>query len=217
MNRRDLLMTVASLTGYAVCGGEAWLAQARPQIRSPEAQSLIIRFDKKQQQLLDEIAETIIPNTDTPGAKAAKVGAFMEVMVRDCYTLAQQEAFMAGLRQFDVDCQAQAGRPFIKLTVRQRHDYLVSLERAAKQFNQAQQEREQQRRAQMESENKDNSFAMQKELEALPRHFYTMVKQLTLLGFFTSETGMTKTLRYVPVPGRYDGDVPYRRGQKAWA
>ena len=45
----------------------------------------------------------------------------------------------------------------------------------------------------------------------------TMMKQLTLWGFFSSETGMTQTLRHIPVPGRFDGNAPYTKGEKAWA
>lgn len=211
MNRRELLMAVAALSGYAVMGGDAFLqpAQAATLRAKPWSAQHI--------HLLDEIAETIIPATDTPGAKAARVGKFMEVMVRDCYTPAQQVAFMQGLTSFSAQCVAAMGRDFVRLSPQQRHAYLLRLEKDAKEFNRAQQEQDQLRKAQMESENKDNSFQMQKSFESLPLHFYTMVKQLTLLGFFTSETGMTKTLRYVSIPGRYDGDVPYKKGERAWA
>jgi len=44
-----------------------------------------------------------------------------------------------------------------------------------------------------------------------------MLKQLTLTGFFTSEVGMKQALRYVKIPGRYDGNYPYKKGEKAWA
>jgi hypothetical protein len=44
-----------------------------------------------------------------------------------------------------------------------------------------------------------------------------MIKQLTILGYFTSETGATKALRYEAVPGKYDGAYPYKKGDKAWA
>jgi hypothetical protein len=43
------------------------------------------------------------------------------------------------------------------------------------------------------------------------------MKQLTLLGFFTSEPGATKALRHIAVPGKYDGALPYKKGDKAWA
>lgn len=209
MNRRELLQAVAALTGYAVMGGELFLQQAQA--------ASTLRLSARQIHLLDEIAEVIIPATDTPGAKAAQVGKLMEVMVRDCYTPMQQTAFLQGLEAFPQQCKAAMGAEFLRLTKKQRHAYLVQLEKEAKQFNRDQSERDAQRKSQAESENKDNSYQAQKEFESLPLHFYTMIKQLTLLGFFTSETGMTKTLRYVAVPGRYDGDVPYKKGERAWA
>jgi hypothetical protein len=48
-------------------------------------------------------------------------------------------------------------------------------------------------------------------------HYFTLMKQLTLLGFFTSEPGSTRVLRYRPVPGKYKGCVPYRKGETSWA
>ena len=48
-------------------------------------------------------------------------------------------------------------------------------------------------------------------------HFFPMLKQLTLWGYFTSEPGATKALRYNPIPGKYIGCVPYEPGDKAWA
>src|SRR5262249_37765216 len=50
-----------------------------------------------------------------------------------------------------------------------------------------------------------------------PPHYFRMMKELTLLGFFTSEVGMTKALRYVESPGRFDPCLPYKPGEKAWA
>ena len=50
-----------------------------------------------------------------------------------------------------------------------------------------------------------------------PPHYFRMMKELTLLGFFTSEIGSTKALRYVETPGSFDGDVPYKKGDRAWA
>lgn len=49
------------------------------------------------------------------------------------------------------------------------------------------------------------------------QHYYTMLKQLTIWGYFSSEVGSTKALRYNPIPGRFDGCIPYKNGDKAWA
>ncbi|MFZ6800064.1 gluconate 2-dehydrogenase subunit 3 family protein [Undibacterium sp. Di24W] len=217
MNRRELLQMVATMTGMAVIGSEAFAMHAEASLSNGAAVSNTgLRFSARDINLLDEIAETIIPKTDTPGAKAAKVGRFMEVMVRDCYTSAQRAAFIEGLRIFPGLCLAQYQKNFLSMSVKQRHEMLVSLEKEAKTFNAEQSQLDKERRHALETENKDNNFALQKEFESLPKHFYTMVKQLTLLGFFTSEIGATKTLRYVAVPGRYDGNVPYIKGQRAW-
>jgi hypothetical protein len=68
--------------------------------------------------------------------------------------------------------------------------------------------------AELDKEQKEYSKSKKEEA---PNHYFTMIKQLTLLGFFTSEVGCTKALRYLPVPGKYVGDYPYMQGDKAWA
>ncbi|MCX6949827.1 MAG: gluconate 2-dehydrogenase subunit 3 family protein, partial [Opitutae bacterium] len=49
-----------------------------------------------------------------------------------------------------------------------------------------------------------------------PPHYFKLYKQLTLLGYFTSEIGATQALRYLEVPGAYRGNDPYRKGDRAW-
>lgn len=196
-------------------GADAFLFEANATALAQDDKNFRLRA--REINLLDEIGETILPKTDTPGAKAAKVGVFMEVMVRDCYTKSQQLAFMDGMKMFVERCIASYEKPFSSMPAQQRHALLVLLEKEAKTFNQNQNALDTQRRKAWTEQNKDIPYYAQKEFESLPSHFYTMVKQLTLLGFFTSKTGMTKTLRYLPVPGRYDGNVPYIKEQRAWA
>lgn len=186
MERREYLKQIALLSGAAVVGIDFFLSGCSPNGTAAGS------FTKTQLALLDEIGETILPATNTPGAKAAEVGTFMEVMVRDCYTTPQQQAFKAGMKAIDEASIKTNGQPFLKSTPQQRHDLLVQLEKEAKAFND------------------------QKEKEQ-PVHYYTMLKQLTLWGFFTSKTGMTETLRHNPVPGKFDGAYPYAKGDKAWA
>lgn len=53
--------------------------------------------------------------------------------------------------------------------------------------------------------------------EGDPNHYFGLMKQLTLLGYFTSEIGATQALRYVAIPGKYEGCIPYTKGERAWA
>jgi hypothetical protein len=50
-----------------------------------------------------------------------------------------------------------------------------------------------------------------------PAHYFRMMKELALLGYFTSEVGCTQALRYVESPGRFDACIPYTPGEPAWA
>jgi hypothetical protein len=53
--------------------------------------------------------------------------------------------------------------------------------------------------------------------EGDPNHYFSLIKQLTLWGYFTSEVGSTKALNYLPLPGKYEGCIPYQKGDKLWA
>ena len=64
---------------------------------------------------------------------------------------------------------------------------------------------------------KDQKDLMKTKKENDPKPYFRMMKELTLLGYFTSKEGATQALRYVAVPGHYEGCVPYKKGDKAWA
>ena len=194
MERRELLKQIALLTGGLLIGGDFFLSGCKSGSKADAG------FSTASVALLDEVGETIIPATKTPGAKAAQVGEFMKTFVTDCYTKAQQKAFTKGIVQLEEACDKMHHQSFIDCTAQQRKDLLVSLEKEAKVYN--------------EKPNKENEG---KREVMTPVHYYTMMKQLTLLGFFTSKTGATETLRFIEVPGKYDGSYSYKKGDKAWA
>ena len=211
MDRRELLKMIALITGGAVIGGEVFLSGCKTGAKAD------VGFTAGNIALLDEIGETIIPATATPGAKAARVGEFMKVMVTDCYTEKQQAVFNKGLTDLEEACKKANSKSFTECTPEQRHDFLVSLEKEAKEFNKKRDDEDKPKREAHKEANSKLPWKDQKDFEGAPSHYYTMMKQLTLLGFFTSKTGMTETLRHVPVPGRFDGAMPYAKGDKAWA
>ncbi len=102
MNRRNALERVALIFGGTVIGGAAFLQGCKSSDKGAAAFSL----SKDQIAFLDEVAETIIPTTSTPGAKAAKVGEFMQVMVADCYDQKDQQIFSEGLVKLDTHCKS---------------------------------------------------------------------------------------------------------------
>lgn len=211
MDRRELLKMIALLTGGVVVGGEIFLTGCKTAGKTDAG------FTAANISLLDEIGETIIPATNTPGAKAAKIGEFMKVIVTDCYTQKQQTAFINGISTFEEACKKATQKSFLDCTPAERHDFLVSLEKEAKEFNKKRDEEDKPKKEANNAANKELNWKDRKDFEGAPSHYYTMMKQLTLWGFFSSETGMKDTLNYLPVPGKYDGNVPYVKGTKAWA
>ena len=192
MNRRDALARVAVLMGGTVIGAEFFLTGCSSPAGTSAQAGTAFTLSPAQTGLLDEVGETILPATKTPGAKAAQVGKFMLVMVRDCYTPADQQVFLSGLTKLDEASQKQIGKAFLAADPAQRLAVLTKLDAEQKEVN--------------KNKKKED-----------PAHYFRMMKELTLLGFFTSEVGATQALRYLPVPGRYDGNVPYKKGERAWA
>jgi hypothetical protein len=205
MNRRELLKMVAAATGGAVIGGEFFLAGCNNPEAGPKKE-----FTADDIAFFDEVAETIFPKTSTPGAKEAKVGQFMTVMVNDCYTEENQNAFREGLGKINAACKKLHGHDFMHATPEQRKAVLVSLdpevkEYAAKrkEFNKEQEDLEKKAQA-----NGDTNFKR----KTMADHYFIMMKQLTILGYFTSEVGRKGATNYQPIPEKYIGDVPYRKG-----
>lgn len=187
MNRREAISRVALLLGGTVLGAELFLSGCKAQTASTSA-----LFSDTDVSFLDEIAETILPATDTPGAKEAKVGEFMMRIVQDCYEEPEQAVFLGGMKLVESNCIEKFGTPFMKCTPEQRLELLTELDQ-------------------------EQMLYQEEKTGGEPPHYFRMMKELTMWGFFSSEVGATKVLRYLEVPGRFDGCAPYKKGEKAWA
>jgi len=209
MERREAVKYISILLGGAVIGADAFLTGCKSKTGNPQ------EWNEDDIAYLNEIGETILPRTSTPGAKDANVGQFMTVMVNDCYEESDQKVFRDGMDKLNESASNKYNSKFMKLSPEQRHELLAGLDREAKDyqkkvdaFNDKEDLKEQQ-----ENQNGNLKYVRQH----MSPHYFTMLKQLTMLGFFTSKVGMTQALRYEPVPGRYDGCIPYKKGDKAFA
>jgi len=192
IDRREAIRRVTALLGgVALVSGTGLLeASERLQPRATVARQGVGRFTPQDVALLDEIAETILPETKTPGAKAAQVGAFMALMVTDTYTERNQEVFQGGMQNLNA-------ASFMAVTPAQRLAVLEQLDREQKTYMDA-------RRGGGGGND-------------TPPHFFRMMKELALLGYFTSEIGCTQAQRYVEAPGSFEPCMPYTPGEPAWA
>ncbi|MEO6455228.1 MAG: gluconate 2-dehydrogenase subunit 3 family protein [Ginsengibacter sp.] len=186
MNRREAVQHISLLLGGTIVGSTFFLNGCKSNTDTK------VVFTSNDEAYLDEIADTILPATKTPGAKAAKVGNFITIMVNDCYTEDEQKTFHNGMKKLNDLSEKTYDKSFIESTPQQKHDLLVKLDNEQKEY--------------MKTKKKED-----------PSHYFRMMKELTLLGYFTSEIGCTQARRYIENPGRYEGCVPYKKGDKAWA
>ncbi len=182
MDRKEAVQYISILLGGTLVGANSSLLGCKAAGN--------IRLTQEDIAYLNELADTILPATDTPGAKEANVGQFISSMITDCYDEKEQQIFTDGMNTINDISGTLFGNSFMKITPQQRHELLVQLDKEQKKY-------------------------MKDKKEDEPVHYFRMMKELVLLGYFTSKPGCTKAKRYMPVPGKYIGCVPYKKGDKA--
>lgn len=217
--REAVLRVTALLGGVALIGGNALITGCRTEKRTTQFQP----FATDEIAYLDEIADTILPTTSTPGAKAAKTGAFMALMVTDTYSDEDQKTFRDGMDKLNaLSKDKNGGKTFMQATPQQRLALLQTLDK--EQFDYSE-------KMKAEAKRKSDEFLAARQqmpptpqavkatqiVEDPPNKYFRMMKELALLGYFTSEIGMTQAQRYMESPGRYDPCVPYTPGTPSWA
>jgi hypothetical protein len=190
MNRREAIERTALILGYAI-SAPAMMGILNGCKATPELAFKPVFLTEEQARLVGEIAEVIIPKTDTPGAKDAGVPAFIDTMLKDVYKQEDKDKFIAGLNSFNEEAKKSAGSDFVDLDPSKQVEFFKSVH--------------------------DPAVAGFKTGEIKERPFVLMIKELTCLGFFTSELGATQVLQYEAVPGAYRGCVPLAEVGKTWA
>jgi hypothetical protein len=236
INRREAIRRVSALLGGVAFVGGTNLISACEKAQAPVAgQAAPGKFTPEDIAFLDEVAETILPETKTPGAKAAKTGAFMALMVTDSYGADDQKIFRNGIEMIEEETQRAHKVGFMAATPEQRLSVLNKLDREQKTYTDARENAQRAKRGlapipsggtpgaeHLPDERKEAGTGGESSGAAAitadaPSHYFRMMKELALLGYFTSEIGYTKAMRYIESPGRFDPCIPYTAGEPAWA
>jgi hypothetical protein len=144
-------------------------------------------FTPDQLQMTGEIADLIIPSTDTPGALAVNVHGFLDSYLAECVSKEEQKQFLNGLKKINAVAEDKFHKTFLACTYKQHLQLLTAIEKS------------------------DLGFT------ADDKNFFRQFKSLTLFGYYTSEVGATQELAYLAVPGGYKGNFPFAKIGKAWA
>lgn len=174
MKRRNALKSLSLLIGGTITL-PAWAANWNPNNLPIKGNAI---FSPEQENLLAELAETIIPATNTPGAKELGVHRFIFTMLTDCYDKTEQLRFISGLNELENMVKAAYGKSFTLLNKADRLDVLQTREAAAKL-----------------TPTEKNAF-------------FPYLKNLVIQGYLSSEYVMKDVFKYELVPSRYHGCVP---------
>jgi len=214
MNRRDAIRSAALLTAGAYFASTGVLAACRSEPSTRIAGRVLSAED---QALIEEIADTLLPTTAaSPGAKAAGVGATINLVLSDCYDRGAQARVVDGLQRFRKACRASKGAAFGQLNRAEREAFLREVDKESS----AQTSAAEARAATASDETKIPSASpADRDSARVARvpHYVGLIRELALGAYFSSEIGMTKARRYIRVPGHYTGCMTLEPGQPAWA
>lgn len=193
MKRREALRNVAIFLGAAISASTTDILFSSYTIPLDEKNA--ITFTTEQIKTLTEIADIIIPTTkSSPGAKVAGVGKFIPMMVNDCYPAKNQQSFYKGLQEFEAKIKKDYQKNFSLIPLAEKKKAIAQLREITIE--------------QKQTKNKQDADLA---------YFFTITRDLTSLGYFSSEIGCTQARQYLAIPGKYDGAYPLKSGQKSWA
>ena len=189
MKRRKAILGIGLLgtVGVGAYSGLKW----RSWTKSPD-----LAYLKSKRELLSSLVETIIPETDTPGAREAGVHDFVIKMVADCIDIKSQNKFIDGLKELEEFCLDEYGQPYESCSEETQTKVMRRFEEKGKPYK---------------------GIVGKAEKKFLGQSFFTTLKQYTSIGYCTSQLGATQALAYLPIPGKLIGCIDLEKGQKSWA
>ncbi len=198
VSRRRWILAASAVLGGSVAAalaGRSMLAQPSPAASAPPpAPARVPRFQAKlfsleQALLVEDLAEHIVPETDSPGALSAGVPAYIEDIVLEVYDEAERRAFLQALDATGAEARAAYGRALYECRADEREALVArGLESCAPSFDTGE-----------------------------PWCFFQAFRALCIEGFCQSRPGATRALQYEGVPGEYHGCVPLAEVGRAWA
>ncbi len=189
MNRRTAITHVATMLGGAL-SAPTLLAMKRWEGRgTSDSFPADFNLTESQKMIVAEVAEMIIPKTTTPGAKDVGAPAFVVMMLQDCYKAPEQKSFVEGLENLE-------RKQFLNQNAEQKMAVLKQVEMDSIEEMKAYQVQQ--------TKMGDNEDREQMAAQAKGLPFWRLIKELTMLGYFTSEQGIKSSFEYVPIPGKLE-------------
>ncbi len=219
MDRREALRTTSFVVGYSLSASAIAAALQGCRTEPSNAVTSVASdwkpafLNQEQAELVAELADTLIPETATPGAKSVNVHQYIDDELQNFYRPQEQYRFVQGLDNVQARAQAAYGKTFLQCAMNERVEILKRLETEIKDEDERiKKEKERIKIQEGGVKNEDKSL-----VDYYPVPFFKMLKELTFRGYFTSEKIGKEVLAFDPVPGSYKGCIPLAEVGKLWS
>jgi len=192
MQRRDVIKMLAGTAALPFLSGEA-LALFQAVHQELPATAALKTLNPHQDATITAIAEWIIPKTETPGAKDVRVNEFIDLILSEWMDDEEREKFLAGLASVDARSHEAFGKDFVDGSPADQKQMLTALDEEATEFRQ--------NVVEVPQHGKKHSVPVE-------QPFFQSMKQLTLVGYFTSEAGAKEALHFQIIPSQHVACAP---------
>lgn len=230
VTRREAIARAAYILGGVISAPTLAGLLAGCERRAPEAASAARALSAQHKEIVATLADYVIPETDTPGARSAGVQDFIDVMMAEYYPDAERDRFITGLTRADERAKRAYGKSIVGATPAQQLELVTALNRQA--FTDAAARStapiEEPINRPTDTETGRSGPEIQAKSGAVTvdgdwdpedvgrQAFFRTFKELVVVGYYTSEPGATKELRMQPM-GSWKADIPYSQIGRSWA
>jgi hypothetical protein len=190
MERREALRLMGAASVFSVLSSDVFAATLQAQLAANKAGALRT-LSPAQNEIVVAMSDVMIPATDTPGAKAAKVNEFIDLILTEWATEEEKKIFLEGLAEADRKTNALFGHGFAAASVKEQAAIVLEFDEEL---------------ATLRNEKLPKQIRAWELTLLLP--FFAQMRRLTLVGYYTSSIGQEQELKVDIIPGALHGCVP---------
>jgi hypothetical protein len=190
MQRREVLRLMGTASVFSVLSSDPFIATLQAQLTANKSGALRT-LSPAQNEIVLAMSDVMIPATDTPGAKAAKVNEFVDLILTDWATEEERKIFLEGLAEADRKSNALFG-----------HGYAAAIPKEQAAIVQIFDE-------ELATTRNEELPKQVRSWEVTLLHpFFAQMRRLVLVGYYTSPIGQDQELKVEIIPGALHGFVP---------
>ena len=190
MDRREALRLMGAASVFSVLSSDLFAATLRAQLAANKAGALRT-LSPAQNEIVVAMSDVMIPATDTPGAKAAKVNEFIDLILTEWVTEEEKKIFLDGLAEANRKTNALFGHGFAAASAKEQVAIVQVFDEEL---------------AASRNEKLPKQVRSWELTLVLP--FFAQMRRLTFVGYYTSSIGQDQELKVEIIPGALHGCVP---------